>query len=216
MRVLFDTGSDKTLINKRALPKQAISAKDPLPSNITGVHGTKPWHCFVKLNGMQFPEFAPTTKVAKPVKAIVFDNEESSYDVILEMDILQPLGFKIDCATLTISWNENTIPFRPANYFNDSQLYESVMAMLADHDDLDQSGYCTKTILSSKYKEVDMDEVARQQSHLSERQQQELAAVLRKHTHLFSGKLGQYPNRLVHLDLIPNSQKLSPLSCSPA
>jgi hypothetical protein len=42
--------------------------------------------------------------------------------------------------------------------------------MLADHDDLDQSGYRTKTILSSKYVEVDVDEVARQQSHLSERQ----------------------------------------------
>jgi Aspartyl protease len=88
LRVLFDTGSDKTLINKRALPKQAISAKDPSPSNITGVHGTKPLNHFVMLNGMQFPEFAPTTKVAKPIKAIVFDNEESSYDVILRMDVL--------------------------------------------------------------------------------------------------------------------------------
>ena len=42
LRVLFDTGSDKTLINMRALPKQAISAKDPNPSRITGLHGTKP------------------------------------------------------------------------------------------------------------------------------------------------------------------------------
>jgi hypothetical protein len=102
LQVLFDTGSDKTLFNKQALPKQAISAKDPSPSNITGVHRTKPLNCFVMLNGMQFPEFAPTTKVAKPVKAIVFDNEESSYDVILGMDVLQPLGFKIDCATLKL------------------------------------------------------------------------------------------------------------------
>jgi hypothetical protein len=84
--------------------------------------------------------------------------------------------------------------------------------MLADHDDLDQSGYRTKTILSSKYEEVDVDEVARQQSHLSERQQQELAAVLRKHTHLFSGKLGRYPNCLVHLDLVPGA---TPKSCRP-
>jgi hypothetical protein len=104
-KVLFDMGSDISLINKHALPKQAISAKDPVPSCIIGLHGSKPLDCFVWLNGMQFPEFSPTTKVAKPIKAIVFNNPESNYDVIVGMDILQPIGFRIDCATLTISWN---------------------------------------------------------------------------------------------------------------
>jgi hypothetical protein len=98
------------------------------------------------------------------------------------------------------------------NYFSDETLYECIQAMLADHDDLDQMGYCSKTILSSKYEEVDTHEVAKQQSHLSERQQQQLATVLQKHMHLFSGKLGQFPNHLVHLDLIPGA---TPKSCHP-
>ena len=190
LKVLFETGSDKTLINKHALPKQAISAKDPTPSRITGLHGSKPLDRFVWLNGVQFPEFSPTTKVAKAIKAIVFDNPESNYDVIIGMDVLKILGFRIDCATLTISWNQETTLFRPANYFSNETLYECIQAMLADHDDIDQMGYRTKTILSSKHEKVDVHEVARQQSHLSERQQQQLAAVLQKHTHLFSGKLG--------------------------
>ena len=42
LKVLFDTGSDKTLINRSALPKQAIPAKDKNPPNITGLHDTKP------------------------------------------------------------------------------------------------------------------------------------------------------------------------------
>jgi Aspartyl protease len=111
LKVLFDTGSDKTLINKSALPKQAIPAKDKNPPNITRLHDTKPLDRYVMLDGIHFPEFSPTTKVAKSIKAAVFDNKHSSYDVIIGMDIMQPLGFRIDCSTLTISWNENTIPF---------------------------------------------------------------------------------------------------------
>jgi hypothetical protein len=41
LKVLFDTGSDKTLTNKSALSKQAIPAKDKDPPNITGLHNTK-------------------------------------------------------------------------------------------------------------------------------------------------------------------------------
>ena len=127
------------------------------------------------------------------------------------MDVLQPLGFKIDCATLTISWNEVSIPFRPSDYFQDSNLFESLAGKLHANDDeyLDSTGYRSKTILSSKYEAADVDEVARQQSHLSERQQQQLADVLRKHTKLFSGKLGIFPKRQVHLELIPDAKPKS-------
>ena len=161
------------------------------------------------LDGIQFPEFSPTTKVAKSIKASVFDNEHSSYDVIIGMDVMQPLGFNINCSTLTISWNEHTIPFRPANYFDDKQLFLSVSASLDDEDSLDSTGYRTKSILSSKYEEVDADNVASQQTHLSQRQQQDLAAVLKQHTKLFSGKLGLYKKRKVHLELEPNAKPVS-------
>ena len=125
------------------------------------------------------------------------------------MDVMQPLGFNIDCSTLTINWNEHTIPFRPANYFDDKQLFLSVSALLDDEDLLDSTGYRTKSILSSKYKEVDVDNVASQQKHLSQRQQQDLAAVLKQHTKLFSGKLGLYKKRKVHLELEPNAKPVS-------
>jgi Retroviral aspartyl protease len=111
LKVLFDTGSDKTLINMHALPKQAVPAKDKNPSNITGLHNTKPLDRYVMLEGIQFPEFAPTSKVAKAIKAIVYNNNDSNYDVIIGMDVLQPLGYKIDCGTLTVSWNEVSILF---------------------------------------------------------------------------------------------------------
>ena len=80
---------------------------------------------------MHFPEFAPTSKVAQADKAIVRNNTDSNYEVI----VLQPLGFKIDCATFTISWNEVSIPFRPSDYFQDSNLFESLAGKLHTNDD---------------------------------------------------------------------------------
>jgi hypothetical protein len=62
------------------------------------------------LDGIHFPEFSPTTKVAKSIKAAVFDNKHSSYDVIIGIDVMQPLGFQIDCSTLTISGASQHFP----------------------------------------------------------------------------------------------------------
>ena len=46
---------------------------------------------------------------------------------------------------------------------------------------------------------------AAQQNHLSPEQQADLAALLSKFPQLFSGKLGHYPRRKVHLELQPNA-----------
>jgi hypothetical protein len=89
------------------------------------------------------------------------------------------------------------------------QLFLSISALLDDEDLLDSTGYRTKTILSSKYEEVDVDDIAAQQKHLSQRQQQDLAAVLKQHTKLFSGKLGLYTGRQVHLKLEPGTKPIS-------
>jgi hypothetical protein len=179
------------------------------PPNITRLHDTKHLDRFVMLDGIHFPEFSPTTKVAKLIKASVFDNNHLYYDVIIGMDVMQPLGSRIDCSTLTISWNENTIPFRPANYFDNKQLFLSISALLDDEDSLDNTGYRTKSILFSKYKEVDVANAASQQKHLSQRQQQDLAAVLKQHTKLFSGKLSLYVGCKVYLELEPGAKPIS-------
>ena len=43
--------------------------------------------------------------------------------------------------------------------------------------------------------------MAKQQTHLTEEQQQKLASVLRKHDKLFSGQLGCYPHMKVHVEV---------------
>ena len=61
-------------------------------------------------------------------------------------------------------------------------------------------------ILPSLYEKVDVEAVAKAQKHLTPQQQRELAAILAKYRKLFSGKLGKYPHKKVHLDLQPGAK----------
>ena len=74
------------------------------------------------------------------------------------------------------------------------------------------AGYKSKTILLSQYDTVNTTSVAMQQLHLTPAQRQDLAVLFAKYTKLFSGKLGRYPHRTVHLDLKDNAV---PYTCRP-
>ena len=57
-------------------------------------------------------------------------------------------------------------------------------------------------ILDSKYGKVLVDNVAAMQKHLTPEQQTKLCDVLCKHKILFNSKLGKYPYKQFHLELI--------------
>ena len=60
-------------------------------------------------------------------------------------------------------------------------------------------------ILDAKYEKVENDKVINQLNHLSLEQKKDLRKVLKGHTKLFSGKLGVYPHRKFHIDLVPGA-----------
>ena len=61
-------------------------------------------------------------------------------------------------------------------------------------------------ILEAKYQKVDVKQVAKNQKHLTVGQRDQLTALLRTYTKLFSGELGLYPHRKLHLELVENTQ----------
>lgn len=213
-RVLFDTLSDTTLYNFKSLPK-GIVPRRVQGQRTTRVHGLKELNREVLIDRVCLPEFSPTQRIVGPIRCKVYDNPESSYDLIVGQDVLQLLKIKIDCDTKTVTWNNNMIPFHPTDYFEQSDVLEA-MALEAD-DPLEEeyakeAGYKSNVILHSKYESVDPLDVARQQKHLTKRQQDDLAKVLSRFDKLFSGKLGCYPYHKVHLDLKPDAK---PYTCRP-
>ena len=198
LKVLFDTGSDKTLFNLRALPK-GTSPKTSKGQRVVGVHNTEFLNQEVLLEDICFPEFSATQRIPGPIRAVVFQNPESTYDVIIGMDLMQTLGIIVDCATKTIFWNGNRVPFRPADYFEDpSGIFDIDVGLFTDYFDFDvglftdfeseaevkeaaTKGYKSKTILHSKYEKVNTNEVARQQLHLTAVQHNDLKQLKKLH-----------------------------------
>lgn len=215
LKVLFDTGSSCTFLNKRALPKGAVPKR--CSSSTVTIHDTSESKYQVTLDEFAFPEFTTSKRVTKPLKCLVFDNQDCRYDVILGNDALVPLGIDVLNSTKTVRWMENTIPMHPRHYYDDPVTTNDVMyaAVCPDdvlHDDpfdnfhldnfqADSYNKSTDPILSSKYDKIDTLQVARQQKHLNPKQQDELANILKKYDKLFSGKLGLYPKRKMHLEL---------------
>jgi hypothetical protein len=220
LRVLFDSGSDKTLWNRQSLPKGAMphSIKNG-GSRVTGVHGTECLNQEVLFQGLSFPEFSSTTRVPGPIRATVFDNKDSNYDIILGLDLMILLGIDVKSSTKTVEWQGNVIAFKPANYFGqnfDRSSFESNLSSFTDDPLIakgaTQAGYKSKDILHSKYEAVNTNEVAAQQTHLSASQRQDLAKLFTSFSKLFSGRLGCYPHRKVHLEL---KEGAVPKACRP-
>ena len=216
LRVLFDSGSDKTLINRRALPKGA-QPTTVHGYKILGIHGTEVHRHEILLEEIMFPEFSTNVRVAGPVRATVYNNDESDYDIIVGNDLLTALKIDICASILSIKWLDFIIPFHPYDYFTSSAFSASFASAsddpFADREELaHELGYKSRDILPAKYEEVDPFVVAKNQKHLTALQQSQLADVFKKFTKLFSGKLGCYTKKKFTIDIDPNAK---PFNCRP-
>ena len=194
LKALFDSGSNISLLNASCLPAKV--QPDSLPTTQQGITaaGIFESRYTVIMRELVLPEFTKTKRI-REWKFYLF-NARCPYDVILGRDFL--LNMKIDpCfSTRTVKWEELTIPFKPRTFWNDPYNIQTTIT------------HFTAEIQASKYEHVSVQEVASQQTHLTLQQQQDLANVLIEYPKLFSGELGLYPHRKVHLELIDGAQPI--------
>ena len=84
-------------------------------------------------------------------------------------------------------------------------------------DDLDlemESDPLENYILGAKYEKMTAWQLVESQKHLTPTEQQSFESILDKYPILFDGKLGHYPHKKFHLDLVPNSQPVHAKSYS--
>ena len=209
LRVLFDVGSQITLINPSVLPPGATPKRLKQVVMVSTGAGSVPLKVAVTLDSVSFPEFSPTRKLDSTITAYVHPHT-GSYDVILGNDVLVPAGIDPKPSTQTIHWGDLVCTWQPRSYFHDRQFgprLDVVNNELLDNSfDSFSTQQGVKEILASKYDEVATYEVAQRQQHLSQRQREELGSVLSDFTNLFSGKLGCYPHTKVHLELLPDAK----------
>ncbi len=100
LKVLFDSGSTKTMIHRSALPKgyQCISTLPPLRFQTLGGKTTST--TAVQLNNLSFPEFNGNISIDSQT-AYSFD-QDCRYDIIFGANFLDKFGF-------TINYNDNLL-----------------------------------------------------------------------------------------------------------
>jgi hypothetical protein len=101
LKVLLDSGSTMTVINKRCLPKNCKTrktAKDRMVNTLAGSYNTSE---MVVMCNLRLPELDKNRNVDQQ-KALVFESKTCKYDVILGADFLTKAGIDVKYSTCTI------------------------------------------------------------------------------------------------------------------
>jgi hypothetical protein len=202
LSALVDTGSTYTHISASSLPKGVTPLRLPRPVRGSTLAGTIESYGYVQLKDITLPELDPSRRI-ESLRAYVFKSP-CKYNVILGTDFCATAGLIIDCAEQEIRWLDDAIPFKATtHYASSTAALEDYTAATIDHFD---AYTACQQILESKYEGANTEDVANQQTHLTPEQRADLAKLLSEFPQLFSGKLGLYPHRKVHLEVDPNAK----------
>ena len=201
LRVLFDSGGSRTMINRRVLPKGVIPMGLKGKMRMNTLAGTYESGGEVYMKGLRLPEL-DKSRTVEGQRALVFD-ADCRYDVILGNDFINRVGIDILGSNGTVEWLGNSIPMRSPPTITQAEedfnaLFESyLIEMENDHFGFEPLDNYASKILDANYDKVDVKDVAQEQAHLTTTQRNDLERLLKKHEKLFSGKLGLYPHKKI-------------------
>ena len=165
------------MINRKALSKQAQLIPLQQEKKVTTIVGTMKTNNMVNLRDIRLLEFDKSCRIEEQ-KALIFE-EKCRYDVILGSNFLTKSGIDIKYSNGTMTWFENTLPMRePWKLDNKEYVAMAESIHISQKDDVFGenwlNSYADTSILEAKYEKVDIEDVAKQQKHLTITQQQEL------------------------------------------
>jgi len=211
LKVLLDSGSTTTLINKKCLPRKCLPCKTSQSRMVNTLAGNYQSSAMVIMCNLRLPELDKNRNIEQH-KALIFESENCKYDVILGADFLTKTGIDVKYSTNTIEWFENELPLRDPHLLKDKD-FASMATIIEIQQEVEFFGmdwydpncYAIE-ILDAKYESVQIDDVVNQLEHLTIQQKADVKQVLSEFTKLFDGTLGVYPHRKFHIDLEPNAK----------
>ncbi len=162
----------------------------------------------ITLGDIRLPEFDKNRQIAQQ-KALVFDNDNCRYDMILGTNFLSKTGIKLDYDQGEMLWYDSTLPMRPRKGLTSEDFDHMEDSYFIQHEDelLSQDWlqlYATE-ILDAQYKWTDVRDVVETQCHLKACHKCDLLTVLKLHQNLFDGS-GVYPHKKVHIEIAPDAK----------
>ena len=209
LRVLLDSGSTVSLIKRSALPPKVVTKKISDTKNISTLAGKLQAQEVITLRDLRLPEFDKNRRISQQ-RALVFDNDQVRYDVILGTNFLSKAGIKLNYSEGKMEWFDCSLPLRPPGGLDstDFDAMEDMFFIQAEDELFGEdwlSCYATD-ILDAKYEWTDVADVVDKQTHLNVHQKKDLLQVLQDNGKMFDGTLGLYPHRKVHIELLPDAK----------
>ena len=195
------------MCHRRVLPKGARIDQPQERKLMRTLAGTYCPQGTVRMDGIKLPAF-DTHRVINEHEFHVFESD-CRYDVILGSDFLEKIGMNLLYQTLEIEWLGNIMPMETIN--KPDQVAAHVEQYLSQLEinamGLEIDSYVSAPILDAKYEKLDINSIVSTHcAHLLPSQQGDLQAFLSKHTKLFDGTLGRYPNKPMHIELEEGAQ----------
>ncbi len=129
--------------------------------------------------------------------ALIVDYTSRCYDMIFGADFLDKCGITLDYDNNLVWWTEYIFPLFNALEFSSYSNYTLFLTPIELDSEQDFLGNAFANIfathiLDAKYEQVNIHDVAYNQTHLSLDQQHNLFNILSKHKKLLHGALGVY------------------------
>ena len=111
-RILLDSGASCCLIKKSSLPRGVILKDLSNGKCIKTLSGQVMAQQVVTLRNLRLPEFDKNRRIAQQ-KALVFDNDNCQYDMILGTNFLSKTGIKLNYDWGKMLWYNCMLPMHP-------------------------------------------------------------------------------------------------------
>ena len=99
------------MINKQVIPPESKIVESKQKYEVETANGKFNANKFVHLRDLYFPEFDKAKRIyGKRVQ--IFDNPNSSHDIILGRDYLLDLSFIFDFNLKNVRWGDHIVPLR--------------------------------------------------------------------------------------------------------
>ena len=192
IRALLDSGGSECLLASEFASKLRVKTSNTKPVKWSTPGGELTTNQSVKAH-FTLPEFYPD-------KIIEWDlhvtKDLGAYDMIIGRDLLEFLQIDLRFSTQEIVWEEATVPFRGSETTAETSYH------IDEPESIQQS---TKRILDADYTKADLEEVCKEQIHLSEEEQEKLYnLLLSKYEDLFDGTLGKWTGTEADIELQDN------------
>jgi hypothetical protein len=110
--VLFDSGSNVSMIKRSALPKGVITKLLGDTKLVMTLAGCLKTQEVVTMRDLRLPEFDKNRRINQQ-KTLVFDNDNVKYNIILGTNFLSKTGIKLNYSDGNIEWFDCSIPLCP-------------------------------------------------------------------------------------------------------